>query len=65
MEGQVTHSTKMGADSLAENTPNALKNFSPKCPPKPKSLKFRKKALWVSVVRDFIHTPGNMLISIK
>jgi hypothetical protein len=51
MEGQVTHSTKMGADSLAENTPNALKNFSPKCPPKPKSLKFRKKALWVSVVR--------------
>ena len=43
--GQGTHSTKMGADSLAENSLNASKKFSPKCLPKPKSLKFLKKAL--------------------
>ena len=50
--GQGAQSTKMGADSLAENTPNALKNFSAKCLPKPKSLGFKKKSsLWVSVVR--------------
>ena len=34
--GQGTHSTKMGADSPAENTPNAPKHFSLKCLPKPK-----------------------------
>ena len=44
--GQGTHSTEMGAYSPAENTPNASKNISPKCLPKPKS------SLWVSVVRD-------------
>ena len=43
---------KWVADSPAENTPNASKNFSPKCLPKPKSLRFLKKSsLWVSVVR--------------
>ena len=42
----------MGADSLAENTPNASKSFSPKCLPQPKSSRFLKKSsLWVSVVR--------------
>ena len=51
--GQGTHSTKMGADKLAENTPNAPKCFGPICLPKPKSLGFLKKnSLWVSVVRD-------------
>ena len=35
----------MGADSPAENTPNASKNFSPKCLPKPKSSRFLKKDL--------------------
>ena len=41
------------ADSLAENTPNASKKFSPKCLPMPESLFFLKKnTLWVSVVRD-------------
>ena len=39
------------ANILAENTPNASKNFSPICLPKPKSFKFLKKSsLWVSVV---------------
>ena len=39
---QRTHSTKMGADCLAENTPNASKNFSPKCLPKPpKNVAFK------------------------
>ena len=42
--GQETHGTKVGADSPAKNTPNALKNFSPKCLPKPKSSRFLKKA---------------------
>ena len=35
---QGTHSTKMGADKLAENTPNAPKLICPNCLPKPKSL---------------------------
>ena len=42
---------KMGADIPAENTPNASKNLSPKCLLKPKSLRFEKSSLWVSVVR--------------
>jgi hypothetical protein len=43
---------KIGADNLTENTPNASKNFSPKCLPKPESSRFLKKSfLWVSVVR--------------
>ena len=41
--GQGTHSTKMGADKLSENTPNASKYFGPICLPKPKSLGFSKK----------------------
>ena len=41
----------MGADKSAENTPHAPKIFCPICLPKPKSLRFSKKALWVSVVR--------------
>ena len=40
--GDSLHCTKMGADSLAENTPNA-----------PKVLDFNEKRLnWASVVRD-------------
>ena len=38
--GQGTHSTKMGADKSAENTPNAPKFFGPICLPKSKSLGF-------------------------
>ena len=33
----------------AENTPNASKNFSPKCLPKPKSSRFLKKKLSLGV----------------
>ena len=43
--GQGTHSSKIGADKSAENTPNAAKLFGPICLPKPKSLGFSKKAL--------------------
>ena len=43
--GQGTHSTKMGANKLAENTPNAPKTFGPICLPKPISLEFSDKAL--------------------
>ena len=40
------------ADSLAENTTNASKNFSPICLPKPKNFEFLKiSSVWVSVVR--------------
>ena len=45
--GQGTHSTKMGADSPAKNTPNASKNFCSS----PKVRDFWKKALRVSLVR--------------
>ena len=41
--GQGTHSTKMGADSPAENTTNASKKFNPKYLPKHKRLRFLKK----------------------
>jgi hypothetical protein len=46
----------MGADSPAENTPNASKNFSPKYLPKLKSSRFLKESsLWVSVYRGVLH----------
>ena len=35
------HSTKMGADTSAENTLDAPKFICPICQPKPKSLGFR------------------------
>ena len=38
--GQGTHCTKMGADSLAENTPNAPEFICPVCLPKPKKSVF-------------------------
>ena len=41
--------TKMGADSLAENTPNASKKFSPICLPTPKSFGCLKKKLSLGV----------------
>ena len=40
---QGTLCTKMGADSLAENTLNAQEFISPICLPKPKSSGFRWK----------------------
>ena len=39
--GQGTHSTKMGADSSVENTPNAPKFICPICLPKPKRSGFQ------------------------
>ena len=40
----------MGADSPAENTPNASKNFIPKCLPKPQKFEiFEKKKLSLGV----------------
>ena len=48
--GQGTHSTKMDADSPAENTPYGLKNFSQTTLPKSKSSRFlRKKKLSLGV----------------
>ena len=42
------HSTKKGADILAENTPNGPNFICPNCLPKTKSL---ERLHWVSVVR--------------
>ena len=47
-----THCTKMGADSLAGNTPNAPEFVCPN----PKVLDFNEKRFhWASVVCDFEH----------
>ena len=51
MDKEGTHSTKMGADKSAKNTPNAPKIFAPICLSKPKSLRFSKKPFWLSVVQ--------------
>ena len=52
--GHGTHSTKMGADKLAWNTPNAPKFICPNCLPSPKVWDFDEKMLhWVSVVRRY------------
>ena len=50
----------MGADSSAENTPNAPEFISPICLPKPKSSGFQEKRLhWASVVRGAGHKNKN------
>ena len=41
--GQGTHCNKMGADSFAENTPNAWEFICPICLPKPKCSGFQWK----------------------
>jgi hypothetical protein len=45
--GQGTHITKMGADSLPENTPKASKNVHPKCLPKSKSFVVCRNIIWL------------------
>ena len=42
---QGTHSIKMGADKLAENTPNVPKSICPNCMHKPKSSVFQSETL--------------------
>ena len=51
--GQGTHSTIMGADSPAKNTPNALKISAQNVCPSPKFQEFWKKKLSLGV-----HSPG-------
>ena len=47
---------KMGAESSAENTPNAKEVICPICLPKPKGLDFNEKRLhWASVVRGCMY----------
>ena len=41
--GQGTRCTKMGADKLAQNTPNAPKFICPNCSPSPKVWDFDEK----------------------
>ena len=53
---QGTHSTKMSADKLAQNTPNVPKIICPDCLPSPKLWDFDEKMLhWASVVRGPEH----------
>ena len=56
--GQGTHSTKMGADKLDENTPNAPKFICPICLPKDKSSGFQWKMASLGV-----HSPWNVCCS--
>ena len=50
--GQGTHCTKMGADSLAENTPNSHNLSAQFVCPSPKVLDLNEKRLhWASVVQ--------------
>ena len=44
--GHGTHSTKMGADKLVKNTPNAPKSIYPNCPPSWKVWDFDEKRLF-------------------
>ena len=57
--GEETHSTKMGADKLAKNTPNDPKLICPNCLPKsPKVLDFNEKKIrWMSLVRGSVSVP--------
>ena len=54
----------MGADSPAENTPNASKNFSPKCLPKPKSWRFSKKKLFLGVRSPWLPASSDIEVEI-
>ena len=67
--GQGTHSTKMSADKLAENTPNASKFISPNCLPKPKNLWFRWKKASLGVRSPCLqlqyYTRGSLFYSCK
>ena len=47
-------STKMGADNLAESTPNAPKSVSPICLPKPRSSEFQWKKASLGVPSPWI-----------
>jgi hypothetical protein len=56
--GQRTKCTKIGADCLAENTPNAPEFICPS----PKVLDFNEKRLyWASVVREKRYPFGNVI----
>ena len=67
--GQGTHCNKMGADSSAQNTPNAPQFICPIYLPKPKRLgpSMKKRFNWESVVRRhniqyFQHWPSKIFI---
>ena len=57
--GQGTHCTKMGADSLAENTPNAPEFICPICMPKPKSSGFQWKKASLGVRSPWLNILGS------
>ena len=59
--------TKMDADSLDENTPNAPEFICPICLPMPKSSGFqwKKKPHWVSVVRGYEGHHFHCFLSIR
>ena len=62
--GQGIHSTEMGADKSAENTPNAPKFICPICLPKPKSLEFWWKKASLGVRSPYWSISYGVLASI-
>ena len=59
LNGQGTHYAKMGADSLAENTPNAQEFICSICLPKPKSSGFQWKKASLGVRSPWVITMKN------
>ena len=55
MDKGLTHWTKMGADSSAENTPNAPEFIFPICLPKPKSSGFQWKKASLGVCSRWLY----------
>ena len=51
---QGTHSTKMGANDLAENTPKCSRNHLP-------NLSDQAKKFWISMKKGFIGRPQSVL----
>ena len=60
-----THSTKMGADKLAENTPNLPEFICPIWLPKPKSSGFQWKKASLSVRSLCSNTYKDLLLCIS
>ena len=59
--GQGTHCIKIGADSLAENSPNYPEFICPTCLPKPKSSGFQWKKASLGVRSPWLPPYVNVL----
>ena len=57
--------SKMGTESLAENTPNAQKHFCPICRPKPKSSEFQWKKVHAHKEKKIINRTDAIIQMLK